>query len=91
MHIDDVAQLFAAGRTQKALRAVRKIARSCNAQLGGYFDQKIAHLPPQLERTERRRVAAPSLIRVPPPPTWCIAGNSPDAIRVLTGLRLAAG
>jgi hypothetical protein len=90
MHIDDVAQLFAASRTQKALRAVGKVARSCNAQFGGHFDQKIVHLWPQLERTERRRVAAPSLNTVPPSTTWCIAGNSPEAIRVLTGLRLAA-
>ncbi len=91
MRVDDVVQLVVAGRTQQALRAVRKIARSCNAPPGGHFDREIVHLRPQLEKAERRRAAASSLIRVLPPPTWCIARSSPDTIRVLTGLRLAAG
>ncbi len=89
MNTDDVAQVSVAGRTQRAC-TVRKVARLCDAHLGGYFDLKIVDVCVQPERAERRCVAAPGLIRVPPPPARCVAGIWLDSIRVLAGLRLAA-
>jgi hypothetical protein len=86
MNTDDLAQVSIAGRTQRALRAVRKIARLC----GGHFDLKIADVSLRPERVGRRCVEAPGLIRVPLPPSYRAAGVLLDFIGALTGLRLAA-
>ena len=92
MDADDVPTLFVAVcRTHKTFGAVRKMARFRSVHHGGDFDVRIvdARLPP--ETALYRRVEALRLTEVSPYRTSSMARNLSDHIRVLTGLRLAAG
>ena len=92
MNADDVPTLFVAlCRAHETFGAVRKIARLRRAHHGGDFDVKIMDAPLPPETALHRRVEALRLTGVSPVRTRPMARNLSDHIRVLTGLRLAAG
>jgi hypothetical protein len=52
----------------------------------GHFDLRVVDVCRRPERVEHQFDAAPALIGVSPPPTWCMAANVLDSSRVLAGL-----
>jgi circadian clock protein KaiB len=89
---DYVLRLFVAGQTQKSLRAVRNIMKLCEEHLSGHFDLEIVDVYQQPEKAvEHQLVAAPTLVKLSPPPARRMVGDMSDSRRVLAGLGLAVG
>jgi len=89
---DYVLRLFVAGQTQKSLRAVRNIMKLCEEHLSGRFDLEVVDVYQQPEKAaEHQLVAAPTLVKLSPPPARRMVGDMSDSRRVLAGLGLAAG
>ena len=82
-------RLFVAGTTAHSLRAVENLRRICDAHLAGRVDLEIIDIYQQPELAERHQVvAAPTLVKVLPPPLRRIIGDLSEEPRVLKGLEL---
>jgi circadian clock protein KaiB len=87
---DYVLRLFVVGHSQGSLRAVRNVTRLCEEHLSGHFDLEIVDVYQQPEKAlEHQFVAAPTLVKISPPPTRRMVGDMSDSGRVLAGLGLA--
>ena len=60
--------------------------------VGGHFDLEVVDVYQQPEKAvEHQLVAAPTLVKLSPPPARRMVGDMSDFRRVLAGLGLAAG
>ena len=82
-------RLFVAGTTANSLRAIENLRRICNAHLAGQVDLEIIDIYQQPELAGQHQiVAAPTLVKLLPPPLRRIIGDLSEEQRVLKGLEL---
>lgn len=82
-------RLFVAGTTANSLRAIGNLRRICDAHLAGQVDLAIIDIYQQPELVSQYQVvAAPTLVRVLPPPLRRIIGDLSHERQVLQGLEL---
>ncbi len=83
-------RLFVAGGTLRSRRAIENLRRICAGRLGDNVDLEVIDIYQQPELAERYQViAAPTLVKLLPPPMRHIIGDLSDAERVLRALDLA--
>ncbi|MDR3667014.1 MAG: circadian clock KaiB family protein [Ignavibacteriaceae bacterium] len=82
--------LYVAGKTQKAIIALRNLKIICEEQLKGNYHIEVIDLlkHPKLARTEQI-IAIPTLIRKSPLPTKSIIGDLSNTEVILVSLGLA--
>lgn len=82
-------RLFVAGTTANSLHAIENLRRICDAHLAGRVDLEIIDIYQQPELAGQHQVvAAPTLVKVLPPPLRRIIGDLSQEQRVLRGLGL---
>lgn len=82
-------RLFVAGTTSHSLRAIENLRRICDAHLAGRVDLEIVDIYQHPELAEPHQVvAAPTLVKLLPPPLRRIIGDLSEEQRVLRGLEL---
>ena len=82
-------RLFVAGTTANSLRAIENLRRICDVHLADRVDLEIIDIYQQPERAGQHQiVAAPTLVKVLPPPLRRIIGDLSEEQRVLRGLEL---
>jgi circadian clock protein KaiB len=82
-------RLYVAGKTPKAVSALRNLTLICEEQLKGKYRVEVIDLlkHPQLAR-DNQILAVPTLVRKLPIPVRKIIGDLSDTDRVLVGLDL---
>lgn len=84
-------RLYVAGTSPRSTRTIESVRRLCEARLSGACDLEIVDLYQQPGLAGRDGVvAAPTLMRLSPPPVRRVAGDLTDERRVLATLGLAA-
>lgn len=84
-------RLFIAGSTPRSRRTITNLHRICNAHLGQCVDIEVVDIYQQPELAEENHiVAAPTLLKLSPPPLRQIIGDLSDEPRVLRGLGIIA-
>ena len=88
---DYIFHLYITGATPNSTRAVRNIKEICEQHLAGRYELRIVDIyqQPALAR-QAQLVAAPTLIRVQPPPRRQLVGDLSDRPAVLAALGLRA-
>lgn len=82
-------RLFVAGTTAHSLRAIENLRRICAVHLPDGVDVEIVDIYQQPELAEQHQViAAPTLVKLLPPPLRRIIGDLSEESRVLRGLDL---
>ena len=87
-----VLRLYIAGNTMKSAQAITKIHEICEQHLQGRYELEVIDIyqQPQLARGEQI-IAAPTLIKLLPPPLRRIIGDLTRTDRILVGLDLRPG
>jgi circadian clock protein KaiB len=80
-------RLYVTGSTERSTQAIQAIRQVCDQHLRGRYELEVVdiHQQPVLAQGEQI-VAAPTLIKVLPPPLRKLIGNLSDEERVLVGL-----
>lgn len=82
-------RLFVAGTTAHSLRAIENLRRICDAHLAERVDLEIVDIYQHPELAGQHQVvAAPTLVKLLPPPLRRIIGDLSEEQRVLRGLEL---
>ena len=82
-------RLFVAGTSPRSLRTIANLRRLCAAHLEGRVDLEIVDIYQQPHLAEQDQVvAAPTLVKLAPPPVRRIIGDLSDERRALRGLEL---
>lgn len=80
-------RLFVAGISPRSQRTIENLRRICNRHLTGRCNLVIVDIYQQPELAEAHQVvAAPTLLKLEPPPARQIIGDLSDEARVLRGL-----
>jgi circadian clock protein KaiB len=83
-------RLFVTGHTQRSMRAVRNLTQLCEQHLQGNYDLEVVDLYQQPElASQHQLLAAPTLVKVMPPPPQKMIGDMSDSERVLAKLGIA--
>ncbi len=84
-----VLRLYIAGNTRKSAQAIAKIHEFCETHLQGRYELQVIDIyqRPELARGEQI-IAAPTLIKLLPPPLRRIIGDLTQTERILVGLDL---
>lgn len=84
-------RLFVTGTTLRSARAIANLRRVCEERLRGEYDLEVVDIYKQPGAAKDYQiVAAPTLIKMLPPPVRRIIGDLADEERVLAGLDLSA-
>jgi circadian clock protein KaiB len=82
-------RLFVAGTTPRSLRAVESLRRVCETHIPDRYELEIVDIYQQPELAERDGIlAAPTLLKVAPPPERRISGDLVDEDRLLRILEI---
>ncbi|WP_264048406.1 circadian clock KaiB family protein [Methylobacterium flocculans] len=82
-------RLFIAGTSPRSRRTIENLNRICDEHLAGRFDLEVVDIYQQPELAEENQVvAAPTLLKLLPPPLRRIIGDLSDEGRVLRALEL---
>jgi len=82
-------RLFVAGTTAHSLRAIENLRRICDTHLAERVDLEIVDIYQHPELAGRHQVvAAPTLVKLLPPPLRRIIGDLSEEQRVLRSLEL---
>jgi len=82
-------RLFIAGTTPRSRRTIENLRRICDNHLADRFDLEVVDIYQQPDLAEINQVvAAPTLLKLLPPPLRRIIGDLSDEGRVLRGLDL---
>ena len=80
-------RLFVTGHTRRSISAVRNLTRLCEQHLAGRYDLEVIDLYQQPElAADHQLVAAPTLVKLLPPPPQQMIGDLSDTERVLKRL-----
>ena len=84
-----ILRLFVAGNTAKSTQAIENIREVCEKNLKGRYTLEVVDIyqQPELARGEQI-IAAPTLIKLLPPPLRRIIGDLSSVDRILVGLNL---
>ncbi len=84
-----VLRLYVAGVTPKSTQAIASIRQICETRLEGRFDLEVIDIyqQPDLVR-EQQIIAAPTLVKMLPPPLRRMVGDLSRTDRILVGLDL---
>ncbi len=83
-------RLFVAGMTLRSRRTIETLRRICIDRLDGCYELEIVDIYQQQDLAEANQiVAAPTLLKLSPPPQRRIIGDLSDEARLLRGLGLA--
>jgi len=84
-----VLRLYIAGNTEKSAQAIANIREICERHLKGRYQLEVIDIyqQPELARGEQI-IAAPTLLKVLPPPLRRIIGDLSRTERILVGLDL---
>jgi circadian clock protein KaiB len=84
-----VLRLFITGTTSRSASAIENLRRLCEERLQGQYDLEVIDIyqHPQAAK-DYQIVAAPTLVKVLPPPLRRIIGDLANEERVLAGLDL---
>jgi circadian clock protein KaiB len=86
---DYVLRLYTVGATPSAQRAISNLRAICEQELAGHFTIEVIDITHQTSLAEREHIiAAPTLIKMLPPPVAHIVGDLSDREKVLVGLDL---
>lgn len=86
-----VLRLFVTGTTLRSARAIANLRRVCEERLHGEYDLEVIDIYTQPGAAKDYQiVAAPTLVKMLPPPVRRIIGDLADEERVLAGLDLSA-
>ena len=82
-------RLYLAGHSQRSVRAVENLRRTCEEYLAGRYRIELVDLleNPQLARGDEI-IAVPTLVRTLPEPVRKIIGDLSDTEKLLVGLQL---
>lgn len=84
-----VLRLYVTGMTPRSRQAIENIRRICEERLCGRFRLEVIDVYQQPELAQQAQVvAAPTLIRVLPPPLRRFVGDLSNRERILAGLEL---
>jgi circadian clock protein KaiB len=82
-------RLVVAGRTLRSRRAVENLRQICDEHLKGQVDLEVIDIYQQPELAEQYQViAAPTLVKLLPPPIRRVIGDLSATDRVLHGLEI---
>lgn len=82
-----VLRLFVTGATPRSTRAIRNLRELLERELAGRYDLKIIDIYQDPHATrEHQVIAAPTLVKLLPPPIRRIIGDLSDRERVLRSL-----
>ncbi|GJE58007.1 circadian clock KaiB family protein [Methylobacterium trifolii] len=82
-------RLFIAGPSPRSHRTMENLRRICSTHLQDRFDLEVVDIYQQQALAEASQVvAAPTLLKLSPPPVRRIVGDLSDETRVLHGLGL---
>lgn len=86
-----VLQLYVTGSTPRSTRAVAKARQICDQNLAGRYSLEVIDIytHPEASR-DAQVVAAPTLLKLQPPPSRRIIGDLSDTERVVAGLNIQA-
>ena len=85
-----VLRLYLTGMTPRSARALTNLRAICDEYLEGRHDLEVVDIYQQVERlSDDQIVAAPTLVKLQPPPVRRIVGDMSDRGRVLDGLGVA--
>lgn len=83
-------RLIVAGSTDRSRRAIENLRKVCNEHLDKQVDLEVIDIFQQPELAEKYQVvAAPTLVKLLPPPIKRIIGDLSQEDRVLRGLDIA--
>lgn len=83
-------RLVVAGSTERSRRAIENLRKICSAHLDKQVDLEVIDIFQQPELAEKYQVvAAPTLVKLLPPPIRRIIGDLSEEARVLRGLDIA--
>ncbi len=84
-----VLRLYVAGNSTKSTQAIANIREICETHLKGQYELEVIDIyqQPELARGEQI-IAAPTLIKMLPPPLRKMVGNLSKQERILVGLDL---
>ncbi len=82
-------RLYVTGTTERSTRAIQNIRAVCDEHLSGRYELEVIDIYQQPVLAQGHQiVAAPTLIKMLPPPLRRLIGNLSDVDRVLMGLDL---
>lgn len=85
-----VLRLFTTGTTARSTRAVKNLSEICESNLKGEYELEVIDIYQEPGRaTESDIIAAPTLIKMEPPPVRRIVGDLSDRPKVLLNLAIA--
>lgn len=84
-----VLRLYVTGATPRSLRAIENIRKICSEHLAGRYELEVFDIfkHPELAK-EAQIVAAPTLVKMLPPPLRKLIGDMSDLERILVKLDL---
>jgi circadian clock protein KaiB len=86
-----VFRLYVAGPTSKSARAVINCRRLCEDHLKGRYDLEILNVSEHIQKALKDQViAAPTLIRLSPPPVRRFIGDMTNTARLVKGFNVGA-
>lgn len=84
-----VLRLYVTGMTLRSVQAIENITRLCEKHLQGRYELEIIDLYQHPEAAKEAQVfAAPTMIKLSPPPEWHFVGDMSDEEQILVGLSL---
>jgi circadian clock protein KaiB len=84
-------RLYITGQTPRSLASVANLRRLCEKYLKGRFDLEVVDIYQQPAlAAEGQIIAAPTVIKLMPPPLRRLVGDFSDAERVVLGLDIKA-
>ncbi|WP_236960646.1 circadian clock KaiB family protein [Methylobacterium durans] len=84
-----VLRLFIAGTSPRSRRTIETVRRVCDAHLADGYDLEIIDIYQQQALADADSIlAAPTLVKLQPPPVRRITGDLSDERRILQGLGL---
>jgi circadian clock protein KaiB len=82
-------QLFITGQTSRSASSVANLKQVCNEHLPGRFELEVIDIYQQPELASQAKIiAAPTLLKLLPPPFRRLVGDLSNRQRVLLGLDL---
>jgi circadian clock protein KaiB len=85
-------RLYVAGQTPRSSRSIKNLHTLCEKYLKGRFNLEIVDIYQQPAlASEGQIIAAPTVIKLMPPPLRKLVGDFSDAQRVVLGLDIKTG
>lgn len=82
-------RLYVTGQTGRSLKSIENLKRLCEKHLKGRFDLEVVDIYQQPAlASEGQMIAAPTVIKLLPPPLRRLVGDFSDQHRVVLGLDL---